>query len=82
VVEQGFQSKELNFKCILNNYIPLYYYYEIFLSWAHTCNPSYTGGSNQEDRGSKPAQANSSKDPILKIPNTKRAGRVLKRPIQ
>jgi hypothetical protein len=21
----------------------------------HTCNPSYSGGKNQEDRGSKPA---------------------------
>jgi hypothetical protein len=25
---------------------------------AHACNPSYSGGSNQEDRGSKPAWAN------------------------
>jgi hypothetical protein len=43
---------------------------------AHTCNPSYSGGRDQEDRGSKPAQANSSWDPISKIPNTKRAGGV------
>jgi hypothetical protein len=31
-------------------------------SWvlvAHACNPSYSGGSDQEDSGSKPAQANS-----------------------
>jgi hypothetical protein len=27
---------------------------------AHICNPSYSGGSNQEDRGLKTAQANSS----------------------
>jgi hypothetical protein len=27
---------------------------------AHACNPSYSGGRDQEDRGSKPAQANSS----------------------
>jgi hypothetical protein len=33
---------------------------------AYTCNPSYSGGRNQEDRGSKPAQANNSRDPILK----------------
>jgi hypothetical protein len=33
---------------------------------AHTCNPSYSGGRDQEDRGSKPAQFNSSRDPILK----------------
>jgi hypothetical protein len=26
---------------------------------AHTCNPSYSGGRDQEDRSSKPAQANS-----------------------
>jgi hypothetical protein len=44
--------------------------YNIFLnSWAlvaHTCNPNYSGGRDQEDRGSKPAQANSSQDPISK----------------
>jgi hypothetical protein len=27
---------------------------------AHTCNPSYSGGRDQEDLGSKPAQANTS----------------------
>jgi hypothetical protein len=27
---------------------------------AHACNPSYSGGRNQEDRGSKPVWANSS----------------------
>jgi hypothetical protein len=33
-----------------------------FYSWAlvaHTYNPSYSGGRDQEDRGSKPAWANS-----------------------
>jgi hypothetical protein len=35
-------------------------------------NPSYLGGRDQEDQGSKPARANSLRDPILKIPNTKR----------
>jgi hypothetical protein len=40
---------------------------------AHTCNPSYSGGRDQEDQGSKPALANSSQDlsskkkPITKI---------------
>jgi hypothetical protein len=43
---------------------------------AHTCNPSYSGGRDQEDCGSKPAQANSSQDPIFKKPFTKRAGGV------
>jgi hypothetical protein len=33
---------------------------------AHACNPSYSGGRDQEDCSSKPAQANSSQDPILK----------------
>jgi hypothetical protein len=33
---------------------------------AHACNPSYLGGKDQEDRGSKPAQANSLGDPISK----------------
>jgi hypothetical protein len=29
---------------------------------AHACNPSYSGGRDQEDRSSKPAQANSSRE--------------------
>jgi hypothetical protein len=33
---------------------------------AHACNPSYLGGRDQKDHGSKPAQANSSQDPISK----------------
>jgi hypothetical protein len=37
---------------------------------AHTCNPRYSGGRDQEDHGSKPAQANSLRDPISKILNT------------
>jgi hypothetical protein len=43
---------------------------------AHACNPSYSGGRDQEDGGLKPAQANSLQDPISKIPITKRAGGV------
>jgi hypothetical protein len=43
---------------------------------AHAYNPSYSGGRDQEDRSSKPAQANSLRDPISKMPNTKKAGRV------
>jgi hypothetical protein len=38
---------------------------------AHTCNPSYLGGRDQEDQGSKPAWANSLRDPISKILVTK-----------
>jgi hypothetical protein len=33
---------------------------------ADACNPSYPGGRDQEDHGSKPAQANSSERPYLK----------------
>jgi hypothetical protein len=38
---------------------------------AHTYNPRYLGGRDQEAHGSKPAQANSSQDPILKKPSQK-----------
>jgi hypothetical protein len=42
--------------------------------WAlvpQACNPSYKGGRDQEDQGSKPARENSSRDPISKKPFTK-----------
>jgi hypothetical protein len=39
---------------------------------AHTYNPSYAGGRDQEDHGSKSAQANTLRDPILKIPITRK----------
>jgi hypothetical protein len=35
---------------------------------AHTCNPTYSGSRHQEDRSSKPAQANSSARPYLEKP--------------
>jgi hypothetical protein len=38
----------------------------------HTCNPSYSEGRDQKGHGSNPAQANSSQDPISKIPITKK----------
>jgi hypothetical protein len=43
---------------------------------AHACNPSYSGGRDQEDHGLKPAQANSSRDPISEKTFTERAGGV------
>jgi hypothetical protein len=46
------------------------------VSVAHACNPSYSGGRDQEDHSSKPAQANSLQDPISKLPITKRTGGV------
>jgi hypothetical protein len=39
---------------------------------AHTFNPSYSGGRDQEDLGSRPVQANSSRDPISNKPITKK----------
>jgi hypothetical protein len=41
---------------------------------AHACNPSYSGGRDQEDHGSKAAQASSSQTlshPVLKNPSQK-----------
>jgi hypothetical protein len=38
---------------------------------AHTCNPSYSGGRDQEDHGLNPALGNSSGDPISKNPSQK-----------
>jgi hypothetical protein len=43
---------------------------------AHICNPSYSGGRDQEAQGSKPAQANGLQDPILKKSITKNTGGV------
>jgi hypothetical protein len=40
---------------------------------AQAYNPSYSGGRYQEDRGSKLAQANSLRDTVWKMLNTKRA---------
>jgi hypothetical protein len=42
---------------------------------AHAYNPTYLGGRDQEKYSSNPAWANSPRDPISKISNTKRAGR-------
>jgi hypothetical protein len=36
---------------------------------AHACNPSYSGGRDQEYRNLRPAQANGLKGPILKKKN-------------
>jgi hypothetical protein len=39
---------------------------------AHACNPSYSGGRDQEDHHWKPAPGTQIGDPILKKPITKR----------
>jgi hypothetical protein len=45
---------------------------------AHTCNPSYLRGRDQEDGHLKPAQAKSLGDPVLKkYPTKKWTGRVI-----
>jgi hypothetical protein len=38
----------------------------------HVCKASYSGGRDEEDCSSRPALANSSRDPISKILNTAR----------
>jgi hypothetical protein len=38
---------------------------------AHACNPSDSGGRDQEDKGLKPAWVNSSRDTISKNPPQK-----------
>jgi hypothetical protein len=44
---------------------------------AHSYNPSYSGGRDQEDQGLKPAWTNSLQDPISKKkPSQKRVGGV------
>jgi hypothetical protein len=43
----------------------------------HACNPSYSGGRDQEDRGSKAALEDSLWDHILKNPSKNRAGGVV-----
>jgi hypothetical protein len=55
------------------------YPYKKVTSWvplAYTYNPSYSGGSYQEDHGSKPAQANTSQDSSQKNSSQKRADEV------
>jgi hypothetical protein len=46
---------------------------------AHVCNPNYLRGRDQKDRCSKPALANSSRDPILKNPSQKKKKKKKKR---
>jgi hypothetical protein len=38
---------------------------------SHVCNPSYSGSRDQEDRGLKPAPANSLQDSVSKNPSQK-----------
>jgi hypothetical protein len=48
-------------------------YYNLSVPVAHNYKPMYSRDRDQEDSSSRPAQMH---DPILKIPNTKRAGGV------
>jgi hypothetical protein len=48
-------------------------------SWAlvaHTYNPHYSEGRDEEDHGLKPAQANTSQNPVLKNLSQNKTGRV------
>jgi hypothetical protein len=49
---------------------------EAWHRWLNACYPSYSGGRDQEDHGSKPAQVNSVWDTVSKSPSQKRAGEV------
>jgi hypothetical protein len=56
----------VTFRAVYSRQAPSYLWLLTFLkleaSWAlvaHACSPSYSGGRDQEDHGSKPAQANS-----------------------
>jgi hypothetical protein len=40
---------------------------------AHACNPTYSGGRDQEVGGSMTTQANTSQRPYFKITNTKKS---------
>jgi hypothetical protein len=46
-----------------------------WVSMAHACNPSYSGGRDQEDCGMKPTQANSSARSYLEKTLRKNKGR-------
>jgi hypothetical protein len=41
---------------------------------AHICNPSYSGGRDQEDHDLKPAQANRLREHILNNPHQNKKG--------
>jgi hypothetical protein len=48
----------------------------VYLREENVVIPSYSGGRDEDDLGSKLAQADSCRDPILKIPRTKKSGRL------
>jgi hypothetical protein len=52
--------------------LPLYQELISQVPGAHTYHPRYSGSRDQENQVSKSARVNSSQDPILKIPNTKK----------
>jgi hypothetical protein len=42
----------------INITIPAFFFFFFLVVQAHACNPSYSGGRDQEDGDSKPVQAN------------------------
>jgi hypothetical protein len=80
---KGFSYPREEMRALCQNQSPLREYSNLW-SVPRTVKPyvltfkiiSYSGSRDQEDRGSKSPGANSSRDPILKNPSQKRAGRV------
>jgi hypothetical protein len=70
IFSQGLQLTS-QFIAVWFRLIPHLIVYKSWVVVVHTCNARYLGGRDQKNCGLKPAQANSSWDPILKIPNTK-----------
>jgi hypothetical protein len=56
---------------IFNSLVSFKVYDHSHVLVAHAYNPGYSGGRDQENGGSKPAQANSSPEPISKKTKTK-----------
>jgi hypothetical protein len=60
-------------KGCVNNFLKSNVFFMGWVPVAHACNPSYSWGRAQDGYGSRPAQANSSQELILKISNIKRS---------
>jgi hypothetical protein len=59
------------------NILQTEFFKNVHPSWVlvgHTYNPKYSGDRDQEDCGPRLTQANSSSDPVSKIPNTQKNG--------
>jgi hypothetical protein len=69
------KDSKIRCNCIKIICILTYLHQKLGQSWApmtHAYNPSYSGGRDREDQDLKPIWANSSQDPILKNPFTRK----------